>query len=302
MTRTYDNILNDVVGLIKESESDNLVRYWKFGQLVAEFCKGADRSIYGAKTIQTLAEDLQAKGVLSEIRDPTRHLYWAKSIHDTYKLPVLKEMCGSGYTVYHAKILLALDPEAREALAAEMTQADGKLVSGRQLQDIVKEKYRQKITDDLQAAVATPAEIIEQKTETVDKPAPQSAEVYSSATDPDVPESEGGPSAAEREKLLATKNEKPSKSPKPKDDKKASEPSESPLKVLNQLDKTTIKLMALIPDALIAIRAAGKRGFDSDKAAANYAAKLKDAQTGLASLQEPIQKLLDIIKDEAGSA
>jgi hypothetical protein len=309
-SRTYDDILNDATALIRESESDNLIRYWRFGALVAEFCKGADRAAYGDRTIQTLASDLQSRGILSEIKDPTRHLYWSKSIHDTYRLPELKALAKEGYTVYHAKIMLSLDPAERVAIETDLKDGDGKIVSGRKLQELVKEKYRQQVSDTLKAAVATPAEMLEQKLDFSDKPAAPPATVgYSSATDPDVPESEGGPTAEERERILAERAAKPSKADKPaklaKSEKtsssKSDAPAESPLKVLNQLDKVAVKLMASIPDAFIAIREAGKRGFDSDKAAANYATKLKDVRTALASLQEPIQKLLETINDEAGS-
>jgi len=294
VTRLYEDVLKETSELLKESESSSMVRYWKVGELVAEFCKGTDRSAYGAKTIQTLATDLQEHGVLSEYKDPTRFLYWSKSIHDTYKLPQLKDMCAVGYTVYHAKILLTLDVDSRKEVEKEMLTAGGKIMSGRQLQELIRTKFRQEAIDNANAALATIAEVVPPS-----RPALAVSEsvAYSSAEDPDIPESEGGPSASE----LKTPEKSPrpvDKTPKPSNDKT---PAESPLKVLNQLDKIIVKLLDNIPSAIIAVRTAGKTGFDSDKAAKNYATKLADAKAGLVSLQEPLTKLLEIIADEVGN-
>jgi hypothetical protein len=298
IVRTYETILDEAANLIRGAEAANLSRYWELGRLVSEFLLGSDRKKYGSKTVQSFASDIQARGILTEAQDPVRLLYWAKAVHESYKLEYIEQMCQVGFTVYHAKILLSLSPEERDQIQPRLLDKDGQVVSGRQLIQLVREEKRaetlakiDQVREESRPEAVTAPEV---RTVAADGTTPPARTVsYSSADDP---------TAADEQTPAGPPRREPERSgPTPAQPRQEREMPASPLKVLASTEKVATKLLAGIPDALIVVREVGQRGFDSDRAHQNYRTKLQEARTALSDLIAPIQELVQIMDEELGA-
>jgi hypothetical protein len=152
--RRYQSIVDKIFDLVRDAETQNLKRYYKIGKLVDDFTQEDRSKRYGDATVETLAADLQARGVLTEVKDPRRFLFWAKSLFVQYpEWETLEDLSKRGFTVTHAKLLTAVSEDIRDEVVGAMF-VDGKVLSSRALEELIREKQQAKITADANAAAA----------------------------------------------------------------------------------------------------------------------------------------------------
>jgi hypothetical protein len=268
----YNKLITDLQAAFVTGEAANLIRYHRFGELFAEFCTGIDSRKYGTRTVDTLVDDLKNNGLLASLSDPKRFLYWAKNLYDTYPdQKKLKELAGKGFTMSHAKLLFAIEPELLQSVSDQMLDDKGAMVSTRELTDIIRGMSKDRAFEKLVEVVGeTPTPAVNQTVEQATAPA-------AAAPSDDAPAAPAG---------KAAKPEKSSKAPK--DD---SGPINA-LKVIKGLSKTSDKLLTGLADGFLAIKAADKTGFDSDKAQKNFSKMAGDLRDSLSRMQEPIAELV----------
>jgi hypothetical protein len=85
---------------------------------------------------------------------------------------------------------------------------------------------------------------------------------------------------------------KPSKAEKPDKAPKDDSGPINALKVIKGLSKTSDKLLTGLADGFLAIKAADKTGFDSDKAQKNFSKTAGELRDSLSRMQEPIAELI----------
>ncbi len=279
--KSYKALLDKFATTVRGHESDNLKRYHSIGELFNEFTSGVDRNTYGERTIDQLAEDLTERGLLGDIKDGKRFLYWAKSIYDDYSdVDDLIALAEHGFTVTHAKSLFVLDEEFRARVVARLANPDGSIISTRELDTVIKEEARGKAIESV-AKIATSA-----------KEAPSG-----------FPPAEGegeGPVAGtpvEESSKAATKAKEESKKPA---SVARAEPAAipHPLKTLSSMEKLISRAITEVPDVLIVLKEMSKRGFDSDKAQKNFKEHVANLKAALQSVIEPLQILLEETKSE----
>lgn len=308
--RRYNALIERIVDQCQAIENQNLQRYYLIGQHFSEFVQGlADGKKYGEATVEKLATDLKDRGVLEDIRDPTRFLYWAKNLHDEFPdRAKLETLAGMGFTVSHAKVLFAVKSPLRQEVEAVMIE-DGRMISTRALQDLVNAKTQQRIADASKEA----AEANRASRESGDPPpdAPTGAAIAGGqqaeeADDEDELEAESqeegeesGEQAAAPEAAQAA--ERPANVPAtgaPPRERSIS----APLKVLSDMEKALTSANSKVPDAFIVLRESAQIGFDSDRAADNYRQRLAGLKSVGQSIIEPLQELLAAIQQELDAA
>jgi len=269
----YKKLVDDLHNAFVVGEAANLIRYHRFGQLFSDFCRGLDTRVYGARTVETLVDDLRGTGLMANLADPKRFLYWAKNLYDTYPdKEKLKDLACQGFTMSHAKLLFAIEPELLQQVSEQMLGADGKILSTRELTNIIHGMTKDRAFEKLVEVVGeTPAPAVNQTVEQASIPMPTAP----APTD----EPEGKPDKP-------SKDTKPSKAPK--DD---SGPINA-LKVIKGLSKSADKLLTSLADGFLAVKAADKTGFDSDKAQKNFKEQINNLHDSLSRMQEPIAELV----------
>lgn len=301
--RRYQAILEKMVKHVQSAEVNNLRRYHSIGQLFTEFVNGLDGKKYGSATVERLANDLRDHGVLSDVADQKRFLYWAKNLSDCFPdFVVLEEMSSRGFTVSHAKLLFSLSPEVRGRVERQMIQ-DGRMVSTRELSDLVNEVQGQlQVELSQQAAVEHRKFREEPETpETAEADAPAAEEPPAEVDSPEAAEAadDGGEGNPELE--TPTAGDRPEGVPAT-----GAPPRErtikSPLKVLRAVQKVMGKVHDELPNTFIVIRETAQIGFDSDTAAERYMQQLRDVRQMAATMIEPVQELLRSIDQEMEAA
>lgn len=276
---SYDQIKVEAANQLRAIELSSLDKYWKIGEVVEVFCRNASRNKYGERTIVTLATDLRELGLLEDVADPTRFLYWAKSIKEAYTKEALASMVDSGYTVYHAKLLLSLDPEQRAKIGDQIFEEDGTICSGAKLKSIVMSTLRADMRVAAEEAVkAVTAEEVK---------LPEKSETPVSPDTPGNPELPT-PTPEPRAEAAAHTESSPS----------AADTPPNTLKTLRQVEKSATKILATIPDVFIAIRTVQQTGFDSERAQNNYNRTLAEMKTALRDILDPIQEVLREIESQ----
>ncbi len=281
--RRYQTLLTKIKDSCASIEKQNLKRYHKIGQLFSEFVAGLDSNRYGDATVEKLAADLTENGVLAEVRDPRRFLYWAKNVFDAYpEFANLEELAGRGFTVSHAKRLFSLSPEVREEVERAMIQ-DGRIVSTRDLDELVQSINQRRIGEasaeaaeeartEREAADAEPTEEEGEEAGEIVEGAPTDAAEATEEGEAAAPAT-GAPAA--RERTIA-----------------------SPAKVIKTIDKALTRANMGIPDAFIVMRESQQIGFDSDRAEENYKAQLRALKASAESIAGPLQELITNIQRE----
>lgn len=280
--RQYNSLLARFVQIQGVIDCANLSRYHQIGGIFNEFCEGLDRQLYGSRTVQRLADDLRDRGVLSDISDPVRYLYWARSVYNfDPSFDQLQELSKHGFTVSHAKLIFSLQDDIRDKVLKAMLETE-RVPSTRDLQTQLRlEDTAAASQEAMTLASAPPAETPTLPPGPAPVPAPADGvkdEAEKSGKEKDAPE----------------KVEKAAKA-----DKEAA--PVSPLKTINGLEKLVSKVVLGLPDAFIAIRHVEKTGFDSDKAQANYKTALSNLRSAVKAAMEPLKefkKLLDECTDD----
>jgi hypothetical protein len=287
----YNALVEKFAAQFQEVEAGNLRRYHGIGGLFSDFCKGVDAKKYGAKTAANLAQDLAEKGVLRDVKDVTRFLYWAKNVYEAYpEADKLSEMVKLGFTVSHAKQLFALDEDLRSEVSAQLIQ-DGVFISTRALGDLIATTCRAKLAKDAQHAIAA-------SKNDPPAPAPVATAAPEDTYDPTDPDAVPPKDTTLDEAAAVAGAAKASKDPEKKGAISKSDKSiPSPNKVLNSLEKNVTRVLSEIPDAFIVIKEVAKRGFDSDAAHANYEKLLTNTKAAIHDVIEPLQELLKTIEE-----
>lgn len=278
--KSYKTLLDKFAAAVRGGEADNLKRYHSIGELFNAFTEGAERNTYGERTVDQLAEDLAERGLLADIKDGKRFLYWAKSIYDDYSdVDSLVELAERGFTVTHAKSLFVLDEEFRARVVERLANPDGSIISTRELDAVIKEEARGKAVEQI-AKIAT-------------KEAPSGfppVEGEGPIAGTPVEEEKGKPAVKEAVKEPAKKPATVTRA----------EPIEikNPLKTLSSMEKLISRAITEVPDVLIVLKEIGKRGFDSDSAHKKYLEHVANLKAALQSVIEPLQILLEETKSE----
>lgn len=281
-TIKYGGILIRFTELQQVIDCANLERYHKIGELFDEFCDGVERNVYGDNTVQKLASDLQAKGVLSDIANPVRYLYWARSIYQfDPSYDKLKELAKRGFSVTHAKLVFSLTDTVRDKVLQALLSSE-EVPSTRELES----QLRLTATSDAAKSVAELAkDTLPQPGDTVAPTTP----TIPADKEPAIP-APATPKESKPEK--ADKPEKKDKSDSPKSDAAA-----HPLKAIKALEKLVSKMIIAIPDGFIAVTTAEKEGFDSDKAQKNYSTEVANLRAAVDSSIKPLQELKALLDE-----
>ena len=286
----YREFINETVAIVRQGEAANVERYWDLGITYKKFLEFSERTGGAFNHAQFIADLAQAG---YEVGSST--LYFARKIADKYLIrEKLVANCERGLTIGHLKALLSLDEQSCTKVEAQLVLADGTLLSTRELQKLVEEQRRLASQAKLETAMADDKPAAKPKKGgplPKDNPAVEGAEDLFAGVDGDTQVG-----FADEPKLTT-----PEKGEKPEaagaTGGKPGSFTKSPISVFSKLDKDGYRLLEQIADGLIAVKEMTKIGYDSDKAHAAAKAKLKDARATLANLIEPVQKLLEEIKD-----
>jgi hypothetical protein len=238
----YDAVVDQAVSLIRTVETSALVTEWMLGGIVASFVEAQGTKKYGNKSIQTLADDLQAKGVLTDHRYPVRILYLAKQLHEKLTKEKLAAYVERGITRTHVRALLSL-PDGTVEDVMEQLFTDGKVVSTREAREIIEREATVAKAKEVEATVQAVKE--EAKAE--------EAPMFVASEEPEGSEPAKTPKAEK---------------PKPS----AAEPTTKvgALKAIKDFDKSAEKTLSQVAAALEALHFASKKGFDSNRANKNF--------------------------------
>lgn len=283
----YDGIIIRFAELQQQIDGANLTRYHKIGELFNEFCDGIERNVYGENTVQRLAEDLQMRGVMSDISNPVRYLYWARTIYQfDPSFDKLKELAKRGFSVTHAKLVFSLTDTVRDKVLQALLSADA-VPSTRELEA----QLRITATSEAAQAVAE----LSKESALGDTVAPTTQTVPAPTT-PVIPAPAPAPAADDDKPEKADKADKAERSDKGKDAVKT-DAAAHPLKAIKALEKLVSRMVISIPDGFIAVTTAEKEGFDSDKAQKNYATEVANLKSAVDSALKPLQELKTLLAD-----
>jgi predicted transcriptional regulator len=287
----YKAILDKFESTYKSIEAANLKRYHALGELFSEFCVGQDKRKYGTRTVDTLATDLVNRGILTDIADPKRLLYWAKLVYDKYTdFAVLEDLAKKGFSVSHAKHLLSVPPELMPEVEAKLFVKD-RCISVRDLGDLINTLRTKSVVTKAKDALES-AKSLEKAKEELAEGEVRVEIVDSSGDDP-----------AETEPAEPAEETKPLETPKPLSRPVDATPARAeadiphPLKTINSIDSILTKACAEIPDLLIVIKEIDKRGFDSDKAQKNFEEAKRNVRATMESLIPIMEAMLVELAD-----
>lgn len=284
----YDNLISGFVDLGKHIAGFNLRTYYFAGKLCLDFFEKSETPKYGGRLVGALADDLKAKNIFPGIKDVQRFLYWGKNTFDFFKDEAeLVEWSDKGFTISHAKHLFGQRKELIEAVKDKMVSETGKIVSVMALETIISREARAKSIE--VSKVVGEVDLFADPTANE----PGVAEMAAPVTP--------GVAAAAPGSAIKAPDAKEPKKEKEKPAKDKTTPSTptvaNPLKVINGLEKTVSKAVIDLPDALIAIKATSKQGFDSEKAEKNFITAVANLKAALKDSIEPFQALLKEIEE-----
>lgn len=277
----YDAVIMRFSELQQQVDQANLERYHKIGELFDEFCVGVERNAYGTNTVQHLADDLQTRGILSDISNPVRYLYWSRAIYQfDPSYGRLRALAKLGFSVTHAKLVFSLTDEVRD----RVLQA---LMSSEQVPSTRELEAQLRLSASSEAAQAVEELAKDTLPKAGDSVAP-TTQTVPAGEEPVIPAP------------ATPKDEKPEKATKGAAEKKEpvkSDAAAHPLKAIKALEKLVSKMLIAIPDGYIAVTTAEKEGFDSDKAQQNYTTELSNLKAAVDSAIKPLQELKKLLDD-----
>ncbi len=277
----YQGYITQAVALTRHLEVSNLEWQWKVGEIFHSFLSDLDSKKIQGRSVDHFTADMLAQGVpLGE-----SSAYAARQIHLNYRFEVLPAMVSAGVTFGHLKVLGPLAPEVRQKVEKHMLGTDGKVISIRDLEGMIRDTKVLTASTDAKKALAAPAP--KGKDEPSAKARDTAKEVTfvdSSGDDEDTPEADGNaPLATPAKADHRTVSEK--------------EFSASPLKAFKKLDKHLIAATASIADALIASNEGVKIGFNSDRARENFLEGLNGIIGTSQGLYDALGPLLKRLKE-----
>lgn len=139
----YFNTVKSMVELYRYAEVSNLRRLHDLGKLFSDFKTRAAREEDEDFTVDHLVADLRAAGAFPDIVHPRRMLYWGLSFYENYPdIATLEDLAARGFTATHVKQLLMTTAETRKVVEGKMFTAAGRIVSTRELVDIISQETK----------------------------------------------------------------------------------------------------------------------------------------------------------------
>jgi hypothetical protein len=269
-------------------------------QLFNEFIDGIGSRRYGDATVDQLAADLKERELLPGVDDTRRFLYWAKNFFDAYPdVARIDDLVKIGFTITHAKPLFSLDRETREAITPLLIR-DGRMVSTRDLREILAAHGQQKLKDraekavqDYKEAVAEPVEELTPPTDDEPTPAADDDELEPADTPT-------GDEPATDETPAAPRAERPARARTTPTVRERT--VRNPMKILNSVEKSLMKVAAAIPDTFIVLRESAQIGFDSEVAQQKYLTCLRALKAAAQVVMEPLMELVRNVDTEVTAA
>lgn len=263
--------------------------YYSIGEIFEEFCKADKNKKLGSRTVAHFSAALSTTDL--PVGEST--LYHAKAIYNRYDRAKIDSMVAKGLRIGHLKALAGCSDEAVAKISPKLMGPDGKVVTIEKLTDLINAHKQAAAKGDI-AAVRGEAPAATTNPESGSpRPGPAQEDLFAG--------SEG-----DAENSVDTEAEShPSDAKKPtNDDGKtgsvgAGNPKEftkPPLKALKAISNTSTKLQTLFADGFLAVKEAGKVGFDGEKAQQNYQIALMDALTALANAVEVGKELVEIMR------
>ena len=306
---SYDGLVSQAADIQKSSERSQLRAYWTLGDLVVAFQLQKKSGFFPNQTIETLAGDLQARGAMAGVGNPTRYLYWAKTFHERYKADKIDQFAEQGVTLTHVKLLSRQDDRTAEEVQAKLFREDGKIVSTREAKELVLKAERGQMVKNVEASKEAAAGFNQSPEERLE--APEGQELTGSqqvdlAGGAFTPETDFGdqfnpPRGAQPEAPGNAPLETPRPTGKPKGadkPKKDQGPEVSPFKPLKAIDGALEKVLANSGDIYLALASVSQRGWDSAAAENNFnklvGQTLEGIRTALKLLPEIEQALMAV--------
>lgn len=295
--RRYQALLDRITEEHRAVEETNLRRYHTIGSIFVEFLAGLDSNAYGDATTEKLAADLKERGVLGDIANPVRYLYWAKNLVDAYPdVQNLVKLGEMGFTISHAKYLFALDATLRPQVEAEMFNR-GRMISVVALRDLITEKQQQRIA----AANEEARRALESRAqgtgtgEVIDARAPADTTVADTTEEPptETDQAEDGqPDVAPARPPGVPATGAPARERRVRD----------PMKKLGMLSKSLTQAAAVIPEVVMVVEDTAQNGFDSDTAFARYLDALRQVLAAHEAQRGALEALIERIQSEVNAA
>jgi hypothetical protein len=260
----------------------NLQFYFLMGELTVEFMDAEDNK-YGDHTVEGLAQALKETGALGDMKDAERFLYNAAALFRAYpNFKALAKLAEQGFTVSHAKRLTGLDPELRKEVEQHLME-NGQVISTRELDQKISELSKETAVAEVKALADAPD--IEDEPKPAEKVATKAGPIapsYDSSKEPE-------PKKGEKEK--------------PAGPVRKAEVTEvvSPMKAIKGMEKSISRAVTEAADVIIAIRAVQKRGFDSDKAHANFKNAVANLSSALRAALETFPEVLEASQEYTNS-
>lgn len=297
--RKYQVLVDKMVDLMKTGTRRNIETYYRLGSMYAEFVDGLPRCRYGEATVQTLCDDLKARGVMSEYQRPDKVLYAAKNLVDFFpEVATLMELVDRGFTVSHAKRLFCLDDASRRQVQSRMI-VDGAVVSTRDLDGLCREVCSHQALEAVQQVSFDTDDVAEQLSGAVSD-GQTTAPAAKTAPRAKADEAPASPAAVVEEPTKASKEKNT--------DKHQTTPTvpkrtvASPLKVVTGLERLVTKANVAFADVVIAVKETARIGFDSDVAQARYLKALANLLAALSGFTQAAPELLSLISAEQSAA
>lgn len=281
---SYRTIVIKFIDQMQTLEGMNLLRYHQVGRLFTEFLEGLTRGSFIGASVEQLGKDLQQNGVLTDIRDAPRMLYYAKSVYAAHPdAQQLIALAKQGFSLTHSKLLMGCPQTVQDAVL-EKALVNGRFIPTKQFMALITEESGSKVS---------PAEILmaigrEEPTPTDGGPRAPDVAVPVDVR-PDLPGNaplptptpSPGPAAATTNTIEPERTVAPAKT----------------LKTVNSLlDKLTVAL----PDVFILVKES-RRGSDNIPAHDTYLATIADVSVAAKGVRSVLSELISAIDDEVGA-
>ena len=288
----FTQLVDRANGITSALFKNQIEWYYSIGEVFDDFCKAEKHKKLGSRTIAHFSAALSTTDL--PVGEST--LYHAKAIFNRYDRAKIDGLVATGLRIGHLKALAGCSDEAVAKISPKLIGADGKVVTIEKLTDLIN-AHKQSIAKGEIAAVRGDAPPPSSNPETSSKPGPATEDLFagsegdSEMTDGEKPATELENRTAEVVGKMAADGKTGSVG--------AGNPKEftkPPLKALKAIDNTATKLQTLYADAFLAVKEAGKVGFDGEKAQQNYQLALSNALTALVNAVETGKELVEIMR------
>lgn len=272
--------------------------YYSIGEVFDDFCKAEKHKKLGSRTVAHFSAALSTTDL--PVGEST--LYHAKAIYNRYDRTKINDLVATGLRIGHLKALAGCSDDAVAKISPKLIGPDGKVVTIEKLTDLIN-AHKQAVAKGEIAAVrgdAPPPAANVETSSGASKPGLAEEDLFA-GSEGDKTESGAG-HEAEVGSWSASESTETNK-PKGDDGKTGTvgaghtkEFTKPPLKALKAVDNTATKLQSLYADAFLAVKEAGKVGFDGEKAQQNYQLALSNALTALVNAVDCGKELVEVMR------